>query len=199
VECPFGAIDETPENYPIVNATRCRRCGTCMGACPVRVISFDNYSVDMVTTMIKSVEIPDEFAEKPRVLILACQNDAYPAFDMAGIARSQYSPFVRVIPVRCMGSVNALWISDALAAGFDGVMLMGCKAGDDYQCHFVKGSAMALERTAKIGETLKSLSLEKERVLNCEVSIADGHRIPDMIGQFMTMIDKVGPNPFKGF
>jgi quinone-modifying oxidoreductase subunit QmoB len=199
VECPFGAIDETAESFPIVNPTRCRRCGTCMGACPVRVISFDNYSVDMVGAMIKSVEVPDEFSEKPRVLVLACQNDAYPAFDMAGIGRLPISPFVRVVPVRCLGSVSVLWISEALSKGFDGIMLMGCKSGDDYQCHFVKGSAMAQERTAKIGETLKSMALEKERVVSREVSIADGHRIPALIADFMATIEKVGPNPFKGF
>ncbi len=158
VECPFGALDETPEGYPILNPTRCRRCGTCMGACPVRTISFDNYSVEMLTSMIKAVEVPDETEEKPRVLVLACQNDAYPALDMAGIQRSPISPFIRVLPVRCLGSVSLLCINDALSCGYDGVMLMGCKSGDDYQCHFVRGSAMAQERMMKVGETLKSMS-----------------------------------------
>ncbi len=198
VECPFGAIDETEEGYPILNPTRCRRCGTCMGACPVRTISFDNYSVDMMTSMIKAVEVPDEDEEKPRVLVLACQNDAYPALDMAGIARSAISPYIRVLPVRCLGSVSLLCVSDALSSGYDGVMLMGCKSGDDYQCHFVRGSAMAQERMMKVGETLKSMMLEKERVETFEIAIADAKNLPDIIGKFMETIDAVGPNPFKG-
>ena len=73
---------------------RCRRCGTCMGACPVRVISFENYSVDTVGVQIKAVDMPDEFSEKPRILVLACENDAYPALDMAGHAAHTYSAFV---------------------------------------------------------------------------------------------------------
>jgi quinone-modifying oxidoreductase subunit QmoB len=198
VECPFGALDETPEGYPILNATRCRRCGTCMGACPVRTISFDNYSVEMMTSMIKAVEVPDETEEKPRVLVLACQNDAYPALDMAGIARSPISPYIRVLPVRCLGSVSLLCINDALSCGYDGVMLMGCKSGDDYQCHFVRGSAMAQERMLKVGETLKSMMLEKERVTTLEVSIADAARMPGLIASYMETIDSIGPNPFKG-
>ena len=198
VECPFGAIDETEEGYPIVNPTRCRRCGTCMGACPVRTIRFDNYSVDMQTSMIKAVEVPDEDEEKPRVLVIACQNDAYPALDMAGIARSQVSPFIRTLPVRCLGSVSLLCVSDALSSGYDGVMLMGCKSGDDYQCHFVRGSAMAQERMMKVGETLQSMMLEKERVETFEIAIADAQNLPDIIGTFMETIDAVGPNPFKG-
>ena len=59
-----------------------------MGACPVRVISFENYSVDTVGSQVKAVEVPDEDEEKPRILVLACENDAYPALDMAGIWRA---------------------------------------------------------------------------------------------------------------
>ena len=198
VECPFGAIDETEDDFPIVNTGRCRRCGTCMGACPVRTISFDNYSVEMLTSMAKAIEIPDEFDEKPRVLILACENDAYPALDMAGINRHQYSAFVRIIPVRCLGSVSLVCASDALSAGYDGIILMGCKSGDDYQCHFIKGSAIAKERISKIEETLQSMMLEAERVTTMEVSIADSGRIGGMIDDYLATIDEIGLNPFKG-
>jgi quinone-modifying oxidoreductase subunit QmoB len=170
-----------------------------MGACPVRTISFDNYNVQMVSDMIKAAEIPDEFSEKPRILILACENDAYPALDMAGINRHQYSPFIRTIPVRCLGSVSLLWISTALEKGYDGIILMGCKSGDDYQCHFVKGSGIAKERLSKIAETLKSMSLEKERVATYEIAIADSGRVPQVINDFAKTIDDIGLNPFKGF
>ncbi|MBF0371988.1 MAG: FAD-dependent oxidoreductase [Alphaproteobacteria bacterium] len=199
VECPFGAIDENEKEYPEVNPTRCRRCGTCMGACPVRTISFDNYSVEMISQMIKAVKVPDEFSGKPRIAILACENDAYPAIDMAGLNRTNYSAHVRVVPVRCLGSVSLLNVSDALSAGYDGVILMGCKSGDDYQCHFVKGSAMAQERMSKVGETLKSMMLETERVAVMEISIAESHKIGTQIDQFVQVIEKIGFNPFKGF
>ncbi len=199
VECPFGAIDEDENDYPLVSPTRCRRCGTCMGACPVRTISFDNYNIQMISEMINAVEVPDEFEEKPRVLILACENDACPAIDMAGIQRQAFSAYVRIIPVRCLGSVSMLWVSDALSRGFDGIMLMGCKSGDDYQCHFVKGSGIAEERMANIGETLSSMMLENERVASAEVSIADSGRVAKVIDDFVAKVDELGPNPFKGF
>jgi quinone-modifying oxidoreductase subunit QmoB len=199
VECPFAAIDEDEQTFPIVNPTRCRRCGTCMGACPVRTISFDNYSVDMLSTMIKAVKVPDEFSGKPRILIIACENDAIPALDQAGIKHNTWSAHVRILPVRCLGSVSLLCISDALSAGYDGVMLMGCKPGDDYQCHFVKGSAMAAERLSKVGDTLKSMMLEPERVVQAEAAIADSDRLPKVIDQFVETIMGIGFNPFKGF
>ena len=199
VECPFGAIDEDEKTYPVFNESRCRRCGTCMGACPVRVISFENYSVDSVGAQIKAVDIPDEFSEKPRILVLACENDAYPALDMAGMQRNHYSAFVRVIPVRCLGSVNTSWIIDALNGGYDGVMMMGCKHGDDYQCHFVKGSELANSRMSKISETLKTMALETERVATYEVAITDIKRLPVLIGDYAKVIEKIGLSPMKGF
>ena len=199
VECPFGAIDEDEKRYPVFNESRCRRCGTCMGACPVRVISFENYSVDTVAAQIKAIDMPDEFSEKPRVLVLACENDAYPALDMAGMQHNEYSAFVRIIPVRCLGSVNTVWITDALNGGWDGVMMMGCKHGDEYQCHFVKGSELANTRMSKIGDTLKQLGLEEERVQTFEVAISDIKRVPQLINDYAAKIKEIGMSPMKGF
>jgi quinone-modifying oxidoreductase subunit QmoB len=197
VECPFGAIDEDEQRFPVFNESRCRRCGTCMGACPVRVISFENYSVDTVGYQLKAVDIPDEFSEKPRILVLACENDAYPALDMAAMNRFQYSAFARIIPVRCLGSVNTIWISDALGAGYDGVILMGCQKGDNYQCHFVKGSELAHMRMSKIDDTLKGMSLEVERVQTYEVAITDIQRAPQLINEMAETIQKIGMSPLK--
>ncbi|MBI5937587.1 MAG: FAD-dependent oxidoreductase [Betaproteobacteria bacterium] len=198
VECPFGAIDEDEKRFPLFNESRCRRCGTCMGACPVRVISFENYSVNTVGAQIKAVDIPDEFSEKPRVLILACENDAYPALDMAGMNRYEYDAFVRVIPVRCLGSVNTIWITDALNSGYDGVMLMGCKHGEEYQCHFVKGSELGRYRMSKVYDTLKGMNLEEERLMDLEVAITDIETLPKKINDYAAKIVAMGASPFKG-
>ena len=197
VECPFGAIDEDEERYPQFNEARCRRCGTCMGACPVRVISFENYSVDTIGQQLKNIEIPDEFEEKPRIQVLACENDAYPALDMAAQNGNHYSQFARVIPVRCLGSVNTIWITDALNSGYDGIILMGCQKGENYQCHFVKGSEIAHIRMSKIDDTLKSLSLEEERVATYEVAITDIERAPKLIADMVEVVERVGMSPFK--
>lgn len=197
VECPFGAINEDEQRYPVFNEGRCRRCGTCMGACPVRVISFENYSIDSVGQAIKAADIPDEFSEKPRILLLACENDTYPALDMAGVNRLEYSAYVRIIPVRCLGSVNTIWVTDALNSGYDGIILMGCQKGDNYQCHFVKGSELAHIRMSKIDDTLKQLNLEPERVRTYEIAITDIHRVPELINDMEATIRKIGLSPFK--
>ena len=196
-ECPFGTYDETEKGTPLPNPNRCRRCGICMGSCPERVISFSNFSINSISAMIKAVEIPDEFEEKPRILVFVCENDAYPAFDMAGTKRLKYSPYVRIIPVRCLGSINKVWISDALSCGYDGILQIGCKPGDDYQCHFIQGSELTETRGENIQETLVTMMLEPERIKTEFVEITDWNKIPEIINSYVEVIEEIGPNPFK--
>jgi len=198
-ECPFGALDDDEKGTPLPNPTRCRRCGTCMGACPERIIGFKDYNIDMIGSMVKAIEVPDDDEDKLRFLALVCENDAYPALDMAGMRRNGLNNLVRVIPVRCLGSVNMVWIKDAMSSGMDGVILLGCKYGDDYQCHFVKGSEIANRRMENIGETLSSLGLENERVATRQIAITDYDKLPQIINEFVEEIVELGPNPFKGF
>ena len=153
----------------------------------------------MIGDMVKAINVPDEYEEKPRILVFACENDAYPALDMAGMRRMKYNPWVRVIPLRCLGSMNIIWIADALSSGIDGVLLLGCKYGDDYQCHFIRGSELANIRLGKIKETLDRLVLEAERVRFETVTMSDYAKLPEMLDDFAAKIEEIGPNPYKGF
>jgi quinone-modifying oxidoreductase subunit QmoB len=198
-ECPFGMYNEDEKGNPLPNPTRCRRCSICMGSCPERIISFKDYSVPMIGAMIKAIEVPEEDEEKPRILILACENDAYPALDMVGWRRATYNPFVRIISLRCLGSLNLIWIADTLSKGIDGILLLGCVHGQDYQCHMIKGSELANYRLSKVQETLTRLALESKRLRIEQIEISDYNRLPGIIDEFLETINEVGPNPYKGF
>lgn len=198
-ECPFGALDEDEKGTPKPNPNRCRRCGICLGCCPERLISFKNYSIDQLTSAIKAINVPEEEEEKMRILALCCENDAYPAFDMAGTNRLVYNPNIRIVPLRCLGSMNVVLIADALARGIDGILLIGCKYGDDYQCHFINGSELANKRMENVQETLDRLVLEAQRVKFVQLAITDYGRIPEIVNEFVEEIEEIGPNPYKGF
>jgi len=51
----------------------------------------------------------------------------------------------------------------------------------------------------KIGEALASLALETERVAQFSVAIDEYDKIPQIVNEFVEMIEGLGPNPFKGF
>ena len=198
-ECPFGTLDEDEKGTPEPHPNRCRRCGICMGACPERIVSFKDYSVHIVGSMLKSIEVPEEEEEKPRVLAFMCENDAIPSLEIAAAHHLKINPFIRIIPVRCLGSMNVVWVADALSAGIDGILLIGCKHGDDYQCHYIKGSELANTRMENVQDKLKQLVLETERVQITELALNEWEKIPQVFDDFMEDIDTVGPNPYKGF
>ncbi len=198
-ECPFGSLNEDEKGTPLPNPTRCRKCGICLGACPERIVSFADYGITLVSSMLKAVHVPDEFDEKPRFLGLLCENDAYPALDIAGLKRLKHSAYIRFIPVRCLGAVNTEWIKFALSKGFDGILMVGCKSGDDYQCHYIRGSELMGTRGDNIKEKLTQLVLEEERVRVEELSILEHEKLIEIINEFSDEIEEIGMNPFKGF
>jgi quinone-modifying oxidoreductase subunit QmoB len=77
--------------------------------------------------------------------------------------------------------------------------MLGCKRGDDYQCHMVRGSELGNYRMENVQEKLKQLVLEPERVQILEVELSDWHRIPETINGFVKEINDIGPNPYKDF
>jgi quinone-modifying oxidoreductase subunit QmoB len=129
--------------------------------------------------------------------VFVCENDALPALEMAARNNLKINPFIRVIPVRCLGSINRIWISDALSKGYDGILQIGCKPGDDYQCHFMHGSELNEQRSEIFEETLSTMMLEPERIATKFVEITDYQGIIKHIDEYMEEIDLVGPNPFK--
>lgn len=197
-ECPFGAIEEDEKGTPFYKIGRCRRCGTCMGACPERIVSFKDYHVDMISSMLKGVSVPDD-EDKPRVLVLCCENDAYPAIDTAAFNKTKLNPAARFIQLRCLGSMNLVWVADAFSRGVDGILLLGCKFGENYQCHFAKGSELASYRLSKVQETLDRLMLEADRVQMVQVAIDEYDKMPEIVNTFVDRIKEIGPNPYKGF
>ena len=198
-ECPFGTLNEDVKGTPEYFQLRCRKCGICLGSCPERIVSFPDYSVDGIASMIKAFEVPDEFDEKPRIIALMCENDAIPALDEAALNGKTWNTWTRIVPVRCLGACNVVWIADSLSRGIDGIILIGCQKGDDYQCHYMKGSELASYRMENVQETLNRLSLEPERVQIVELARDEFQRIPEVLDEFSEAIEDMGPNPYKGF
>ncbi len=149
--------------------------------------------------MVKAIEIPEHPEDEQRILIFACESDAYPAIDQAGMSRLTYGTNVRIIPLRCLSSMNPAWIGDAFSRGIDGVLLMGCKPRLDYQCPFVRGSELANRRLANVKDILERMQLEAERIEVVELAIDECDRVPEVIDGFILRIRDVGPNAYKWF
>lgn len=124
---------------------------------------------------------------------------AHPALDMVGALRMSYDTSYRIISLRCLGSMNVVFIADALSRGIDGVLLLGCRFGEDYQCHFITGSELANRRMENVRETLSRLRVEPERVKLVQLTIAEYATLPRLLNDFAAELRETGPNPYKGF
>jgi coenzyme F420-reducing hydrogenase delta subunit len=61
----------------------------------------------------------------PKILAFVCTYCTYTAADMAGSARMQYSPSVRLVKYLCTGRIDILHILKAFEAGADAVLVGG--------------------------------------------------------------------------
>ena len=116
-----------------------------------------------------------------------------------GHAADCYSAFVRVIPVRCLGSVTLHWITDALQCGYDGIMLMGCKSRRRLPVPLRQGLRLARERMSKVDDTLKSLRWKPSAWPSRKSRSPISARVPQLINDYAELINEMPPSPMKGF
>jgi len=94
------------------------------------------------------------------------------------------------IPIVCSGKIDTTHILDAFKAGADGVLILGCPAGD---CHFQDGNIEASKRVYVLHKLLEDYGIEEDR-LKIEMSIdPDGSRIPQVVKEMSDSIANLGP------
>jgi quinone-modifying oxidoreductase subunit QmoB len=202
-ECPFGALDDDEKGNAQTQSQRAAAAavpawGPVPSASSGLPTTTSTASVPWLNPVVRCRLKTTMMNRRFRILGLVCENDAYPALDMWLSTACPTRPTSVSFPVRCLGSVNVIWIKDALSQGMDGVFLLGCKHGDDYQCHFVKGSELADIRMKKIGDALASLALEEERVAQFEVAIDEYDKLPKIINDFVESRRRPGTEPLQG-
>ena len=62
---------------------------------------------------------------EPKIVALFCNWCSYTGADLAGTSRIQYPPNIRIIRVKCTGSVDPLYILKPILEGADGVLVGG--------------------------------------------------------------------------
>jgi F420-non-reducing hydrogenase iron-sulfur subunit len=130
----------------------------------------------------------------PKILGILCNWCSYAGADLAGSARTQYPPDVRVIRVMCSGRVDPLFILKAFVDGADGVLVSGCHFGD---CHYLEGNYKAAKRMFVMKSLLKGIGLEDKRLRMTFVSASEGAKWAKVIEDVVTTIKDLGPSPLK--
>lgn len=126
------------------------------------------------------------------VLIFACQYCSYAAADLAGSERRRYPANTSIVRLPCTGRVDESHLLAAFENGADGVMVMGCLEGT---CHFLAGNYRARARVNRVAGILENIGLNGKRIRMYNLSAGQGANFAEFVGEFVDLIDILGPSP----
>ena len=131
---------------------------------------------------------------KPKILGIVCNWCSYAGADLAGSARAQYPPDIRIVRLMCTGRVDPLFIMKAFMDGADGVLVSGCHFGD---CHYLEGNYKSAKRMFLLKSVLKDLGIEDKRLRMTFVSASEGAKWAKVVEDVVNTINDLGPSPIK--
>ena len=132
---------------------------------------------------------------KPKILGIVCNWCSYAGADLAGSARTQYPPDIRLVRMMCSGRLDPLFIMKAFVDGADGVLVSGCHFGD---CHYLEGNYKSAKRMFLLKSVLKDLGVEDKRLRMTFVSASEGAKWAKVVEDVVKTINDLGPSPIKG-
>ncbi len=131
---------------------------------------------------------------EPNIIAFICNWCTYAAADLAGTARMQYPPNVKIIRLMCSGAVDPIFVMKPLLEGVDGVLIGGCHPGD---CHYVSGNYKARRRVMILKTILENMGFESQRVWIRWISASEGKAFANTINEMVAELKKLGPSPLK--
>ena len=129
---------------------------------------------------------------KPKILGIVCNWCSYAGADLAGSARAQYPPDIRIVRLMCTGRLDPLFIMKAFVDGADGVLVSGCHFGD---CHYLEGNYKSAKRMFLLKSVLKDLGIEDKRLRMTFVSASEGAKWAKVVEDVVKTINTLGPSP----
>ncbi len=127
---------------------------------------------------------------EPKIVAYVCNWCTYLGADLAGTARLEYPPNVRIIRLPCTGRIDFNLIIKALEVGADGVLVSGCHPGD---CHYTAGNYHARRRWILFRELLDTLGVDLRRIEFTWISAAEGRKWQQVVTEFTEQTRKLGP------
>ncbi|MEX2719429.1 MAG: FAD-dependent oxidoreductase [Candidatus Sigynarchaeum springense] len=183
--CPYNAIMLTSDRV-IIDKFKCKSCGTCTSVCPTGAMELN---VDSTDKILKSIEVMAKFKESPKILAFCCRSCGYAAADDAGIKRLLYSPGVLIIRVPCSGRVDSNFLITALEAGFDGVIVVGCKKD---ACRYIDGFYKAKQKVQLLQQVIGED--EAGRILIESMSAVEGNKFAEAVNGFYNKLKGASAN-----
>lgn len=187
--CAFGACRIGEDGMSHVDMRRCRGCGKCVVSCPVGARDVVTSPHDYVLAAIH--ELAKTKTSRPKVMGFLCGGCGYPAADSAGRAADGSAAYpAAFMPLRipCGGRLDTVYVLEALAAGFEGVMVFRCREG---HCHNLIGNLDMDRRINLLRTVLRSRAIDDSCLRLADISPGDGAGFAESVNGFYAMFPRL--------
>ena len=128
---------------------------------------------------------------EPRVVVFLCNWFYHAKIDAVESALSGVVP-VRVL---CSGQVSPEMIMRTFRLGVDGVLVLGCNAGD---CHYISSGYRATKRAPLVRDLLDYVSIQPDRLRLDWVSFDEPSKFAKVTREFVEAVRALGPVVERG-
>ena len=125
--------------------------------------------------------MPRNDVAQPRLVVFACNWEAYRGLEEFGKTRQNLPAQVRVMRLPCLARLHPGLILKAFEAGADGVLALGCPPD---RCHFGVGGESAQAVFAQASALLHLLGFAPERLALDSVPDGSGEACAERIRAF---------------
>ena len=143
----------------------------------------------------ESQAVQDQPGYEPKIVAFCCNWCSYAGADLAGTARLQYPPNVRIIRVMCSGRVDPAFVLKAFELGADGVIVAGCHPSD---CHYINGNEKTSMRGDFLSEFLEETGIEHQRFRVEWIAGSEGQKFADVVRKMVPDLERLGPITQEG-
>jgi coenzyme F420-reducing hydrogenase delta subunit/ferredoxin len=126
----------------------------------------------------------------PKIVAYVCNWCTYLGADLAGTARLEYPPNVRIIRLPCTGRIDTNLVVKAFEIGADAVLVSGCHPGD---CHYTAGNYHARRRWMLFRDLLDVVGFDMRRIHFTWISAAEGKKFQTVITEVTEQARALGP------
>jgi coenzyme F420-reducing hydrogenase delta subunit len=123
---------------------------------------------------------------EPRVVVFLCNWFYHAKIDAVESALSGVVP----IRVLCSGQVSPEMIMRTFRVGVDGVLVVGCNAGN---CHYISSGYRATKRAPLVRDLLDYVSIQPDRLRLDWVSFDEPSRFAKVTREFVEAVRALGP------
>ncbi len=128
---------------------------------------------------------------EPKVIVFTCNWNAYSGLETAGVEHLSYSPAVHPLKVMCLGQISPGIILKAFEKGAEGVLLLGCPAGE---CHFEFGNRRAEEIFEEAKGLVELLGYREEQLQLDWITAGDGKSFVNVVQKFVSQLNGMSPD-----